>query len=171
LIKACPEAVDAKDNDGLRPIHHAARHGVSVQVFQEVYEACPSAIYKRSYDKKYALHWATSGNSASPELVRHIISLWPKALTLLDLNGCSPLHCAAICQSAAIRWDSICSVEIMELIIEANPSMRNSSGRQGTPLHLALAHWTAATTVDDPIAVKALSLILRGADPFLVEVK
>mmetsp|Transcript_24923 Transcript_24923/g.41548 ORF Transcript_24923/g.41548 Transcript_24923/m.41548 type:complete len:526 (+) Transcript_24923:111-1688(+) len=132
LLDAYVEAAQIPDKtQGLIPLFHCvARHDLTLEVCQLICEAYPQGV-KAFRNSNFALHELLKLNS-SPDVavVRYLVESFPGALEHTNNLGLLPVHIA--CASTD-------DLEIIQLLLEANPKMIQVPDRQGrTCLHIAV---------------------------------
>lgn len=136
--------VNLKSNDGVTPLHEAARSGNSF-IIQALLKA-GAAVNEKDNDNRSPLCYAVSANNAQA------ISLLVKAGALVnhpELNGHTPLVLAVV-------WESIESVKAL-LAAGANPNAVNS-------VHATPLHWAAAKSKNTSLNSQEILTSLLAAD-------
>lgn len=82
------------DENGMLPLHYAAKNGASSLVIRRLLEAEPKAASILSFSKRLPLHWGAEGRVA-PETLRLLIAAYPAGVNMEDSRGCTPRDLAA----------------------------------------------------------------------------
>merc|ERR1712176_499217 len=134
LLKANPDAAKVQNENGMLPLHNAARRRAPVEVVKALLEANPDGAKVKDQFECLPLHWAFKSEASSDSVVA-LLEAYPDASKEVDLDGFLPLH-------SAIRHE-VTSDEALKAILEANPDAAEVKSKGphhkggNTPVHLA----------------------------------
>lgn len=90
LCNACPEAVDATDEDGWTPLHEACRFHAPLEVVQLLVERNQKGLMTKDEYGKTPLFVACM-HTAPTEVVQFLVRRYPEGVRVKEDNQCSPL--------------------------------------------------------------------------------
>lgn len=126
-ISAFPAECKAVGEQGRTPLHVACDHDAPAVVVEKLVRAYPEATLMVGTSNMNPLHITCSSQNASAQVVKVLLDAGHELQSSMrDLDGDTPLHAACRCGAP---------LEVLELLIEANPSVVNQRDYEGlTPL-------------------------------------
>jgi ankyrin repeat protein len=133
LLRACPEAAQEQDNDGLLPLHHAVNGEPAKETLLAVLEAFPEAAMCGGHQNCLPLHRAlcnlsTLGKKATTEIILALLNAGPEAAGMKDMGTNYPLL-------YAVKYEH--EVEVVRALLEHCPEAAQPGGELH-PLHTSL---------------------------------
>lgn len=160
LLQASPKSTLIADLEGRTPLHYACINNRSNYDLVEILvKACPQAAFEQDSLKRTPLHFscmasiisslgpelqlltgklvehATSGGpTSSVAVVKLLLKTNPQALSTVDFEGKTPLHCLAdyVEKQPLETLPSTELLQVMEMLVEVNPRVVLQSDESGS---------------------------------------
>ena len=94
LLESYRSQCPLKDENGMLPLHYAAKNGASELVIRKLLEACPQGATIRSFSERLPLHWGAAGRLSAGAL-KLLVEAFPEAVAMQDAMGYLPRDLAA----------------------------------------------------------------------------
>ncbi len=132
-------------------LHLACQHNPPIDIVKSLLESNPNAARQRSQPRgEIPLHFATSFNAASVEVIRELVQAKPSTVTAMSTIGVTPLHQACIFRAP---------YETIRIMVDACPEAVHIEDSQGrTPFDIAKATYF----LFNPICWRILYLLSGG---------
>jgi ankyrin repeat protein len=122
MMENHPSLAQAKDKNGLLPLHLAAQHNAPADVLEKIIELYPDACDVQCGAKGFTpLHFAVEANLPTPK-VKALIKASPRALKAADKKGQIPLH-IAVGHNARVA-----SIRLLVFIFPESVDLENAKG-------------------------------------------
>jgi ankyrin repeat protein len=159
------------DRQGRLPLHVAALHSRELRSVQLL--CSDLAVQERDNAGRLPLHAAVAGDAPSPELVSHLLELWPDSVHVTDHRGLTALHVVVTTERHPGRRGDLITMRLAELLVATSPSTLQDLDDQGRlPVHAALMRKRPSSDLvrllTEPLPGSLLELDRRGQLPLHV---
>jgi len=131
------------DQGNFSPIHilmNNKRIGDMFDVVKYLAESKPSSLLVKDEYGQTPLHFACSNGYITARTVQILLQNCPESIHQRNDFGCLPIHSLCQCgfHSEERKMDDEVAIDILKLLLEANPGSVSETGDEGNlPLHLA----------------------------------